>query len=94
MNTPVARLLPWWRERIFMADETPPPYEPPLADGAPDRLKFFIYYLTRDFVPLGVVDYAMQRARDMPETPPPGPARDYADRISRELMYKPTPVQE
>lgn len=70
-----------------MAD-VPPPYEPPLADDAPDQLVRFLYFLTRDFVPFGVIDHALHRART--ETYPlqgSDHRAAYADVVARELVY-------
>ncbi len=70
-----------------------PPHEAPLADDAPELLERFIYHLTHDFVPFGLVDYALQRAQSDSRPPPMGPAREYANRTARELAYEPTPVR-
>lgn len=77
-----------------MIDGVPPPYEPPMATEAPPFLASFIYFLTKDFVPFGVVDYAMQRARERVDPVPPSPVKEYAERVARELAYKPTSVDE
>lgn len=77
-----------------MADETPPPYAPPLADEAPPFLASFIYYLTRDFMPFGAIEYALARARERTDLVPAGPCRDFAELTARELAYKSTPVPE
>ncbi len=72
--------------------DVPPPHEPPLAAVAPELLERFLYHLTYDFVPFGVVEYALQRAQSERGPLPPGPALDYANRAARELAYRPTPV--
>lgn len=76
-------------ESVILADQTPQPQSPPLADDAPDMLRRFIYYLTRDFIPFGVIDHAMSRARSENYPLPDGDVREYADKTARELVYVP-----
>lgn len=76
---------PYGLEAIYLADLPPSP-EPQRADEAPDMLVRFIYYLTRDFIPIGVIDHAMSRARAERDPLPSGAHRDYADETARELV--------
>ena len=71
-----------------------PPHEVPLADVAPALLERFIYHLVHEFVPLGVVGFALQRAQSERGPLPPGPGLDFANRTARELAYVQTPVSE
>lgn len=79
-------------EAIFVAAPIPPPYEPPLAPVAPDKLTRFLYYMTRDFIPLGVIEHALERTRSDTDKLPSGPHTEYCERTARELVYEETPV--
>ncbi len=72
--------------------DVPPPFNPPLADVAPELLVRFLYHLTHEFVPFGAVEFALQRAQSERGPLPPGPASEYAEKAARELAYVPTPV--
>ncbi len=76
----------------WMADALSPPHQPPLADEAPELLERFIYHLTHEFAPFGMVEYALQHAQADRAPLPPGPACDFANRTARELVYQRTPV--
>lgn len=77
-----AALLVW----LPVADATPP-YDPPRADVAPELLQRFIYNLTRDWVPVGVVEAALSKARS--ETYPlTGKHAEMAEDVARQLVYE------
>lgn len=74
-----------------------PANEPLLADMAPEMLQRFVYFLVRDFIPFGVVEHALHRARSETFPLPKDAIAAYAWTVSRELVYEEdpgTPVQQ
>lgn len=50
------------RAFTMAAELIPEPYEPPAADAAPPQLTAFLYYLMRDFLPVGAVQHCLTMA--------------------------------
>lgn len=63
-----------------------------MAEAAPASLVKFLYHLTRDFIPLGVIEHALERTRSDRDELAPGAHKDYCVLIARQLAYDPTVV--
>jgi hypothetical protein len=74
-----------------MNEQLPPPYEPPLADGCPPALRAFLYYLMRDYLPVGFVEgVVMQVVMEQPQSFTNEHLLDTADKLARQLSYDPS----
>jgi hypothetical protein len=71
-----------------MAEEMPPPYEPPLAPSADPKLVTFLYLMMRDMIPIGYVESTVSRAlRETGEMGSNPELAAYAQRVARTLTY-------
>ena len=68
--------------------DTPPPYQPPLAEKSPPALTQFLYLLMRDLITPRYLDTILAEIRSAPSTAFAIPELgELASRIGRELVY-------
>lgn len=74
--------------------EAAPPYEAPRAEDAPLLLQRMLFILTHDWIPVGVVESALAKARSQ-SYPLTGKHAEWAEDVARQLVYEHprTPVQ-
>lgn len=65
-----------------------------MADKASPLLTAFIYYMTRDLIPVRYLESVIAHVRAHPGTPLDPDLLAYAERKARELSYDPTTVGE
>lgn len=63
-----------------------------MADKAPPMLTLFIYYMTRDLLPVRYLESAIAHIRVAPDGAGDPDLMAYAERKARELCYDPTGV--
>lgn len=87
-------LAPYRLARRVANHPVVPHDEPPMAEKASPMLTAFIYYMTRDLLPVRYTESVIAHIRAHPGAASDKDLWAYAERKARELSYDPTTVGE